>query len=199
MCESEFDNRQDPEGPVPSLVNDDVSAPVKARLKWFNKTKGFGFLIPDGSPEEDAFIHITTLFEAGCEKIGEGAEFICQVVQGQKGLTVKSIVEILSDGDLSRPIELSDNPAPDKNRSGNSSDSDTNSHDLQEIDGEVKWYRPEKGFGFVIPSDGKKDVFLHRKCLDEKGLDTIDSGRKLTMQVRNAPKGREVVKFDFRD
>ena len=52
--------------------NEPESAPVKSRLKWFNSTKGFGFVVPIEDPC-DAFIHITTLQDAGIHELGEEA------------------------------------------------------------------------------------------------------------------------------
>ena len=164
-------------------------SPVKAKLKWFNKTKGFGFVIPEGMPNINAFLHITALLEANCQSLGENAEISCVIEEGPKGHIVKEIKEILFDGD---PDTIS--PLNDGRSSGDFSDSET-----FEMNGEIKWYKPEKGFGFVVPDDGQKDIFLHKKCLDKLGLESIESGRKVHMIVRQVPKGREVVSFEFMD
>lgn len=162
-------------------------SPVKAKLKWFNRSKGFGFVIPDNNPDLDAFLHITALLNANCQQIGNNAELSCLIEEGPKGHIVTEIVEVISNGD------------PDTLAPLDGAGDGHNSHGSQtlEMNGEIKWYRPEKGFGFVIPEDGQKDAFLHKKCLEKHGLDSVESGRKVRMIVREVPKGREVVSFDF--
>jgi len=198
MKESAVNNNEFPYGALNSAEGPDT--PVKATLKWFNKTKGFGFVIPDdyshfNEDAGDAFIHITALFEAKCEHLGEGATFMCVIDEGPKGLIVRKITEILSKGDPGSGTNL-DHPASRFDRDKGFRE---NSDETLELKGKVKWYRPEKGFGFIIPEDGEKDVFIHRQCLKEQGLDRLDPGQPVKMLVRSAPKGREVVSFKFRD
>ena len=63
--------------------------------------------------------------------------------------------------------------------------------------GAVKWYKPDKGFGFVVPDDGKKDIFIHKTCLERHGIEHLPEGQRVTMTVRNVPKGREVIDFNL--
>ncbi len=75
---------------------------IKARLKWFNVTKGFGFVSPvDGSA--DAFLHVSVLNRVGMQQMNEGAEMMCEIGQGQKGPQVMRISEVLSEGQPSAP------------------------------------------------------------------------------------------------
>jgi len=68
---------------------------------------------------------------------------------------------------------------------------------LSQLAGTVKLYNAEKGFGFVMADDGQKDVFLHKSCLDHHGLQTLEPGERIVMNVRITPKGRAVVAFVF--
>lgn len=171
-------------------VTESIEKPIHTTLKWFNKSKGFGFVVPVDNKSKDAFIHITTLFDAKCEHLGDDAEFMCVIDEGPKGLIVKEITEVISEGNpntgvrIKEPDNLSQKPE---------------SGETYKLDGEVKWYRPEKGFGFIIPADGDKDVFIHKKCLEQNGMESLNPGQKITMQVRAAPKGREVVSFEVND
>lgn len=49
--------------------------------------------------------------------------------------------------------------------------------------GTVKWFNPGKGFGFIAPSDGSKDVFVHISAVDRSGLGTLTEGQKISFDV----------------
>jgi len=61
------------------------------------------------------------------------------------------------------------------------------------IDGTVKWFNAEKGFGFVELADGSGDVFLHIAVLEIAGHESVDPGAKLRVQVGVGQKGRQVT------
>jgi len=48
--------------------------------------------------------------------------------------------------------------------------------------GTVKWFNSEKGYGFIQPSDGSKDVFVHISALEQAGMRTLNEGDKLTYE-----------------
>jgi CspA family cold shock protein len=52
-----------------------------------------------------------------------------------------------------------------------------------EVEGTVKWFSPEKGFGFVVCEDGGKDVFVHISVVERAGLRGLDEGQRLAMKV----------------
>ena len=49
--------------------------------------------------------------------------------------------------------------------------------------GTVKWFNPDKGFGFIQPQDGSKDVFVHITALQAAGISTLNDGQKVTYDV----------------
>ena len=51
--------------------------------------------------------------------------------------------------------------------------------------GSVKWFNAQKGFGFIQPSDGSKDVFVHISAVERAGLSNLAEGQKLTYDVVN--------------
>ncbi|MEN9894510.1 MAG: hypothetical protein RIR97_362 [Pseudomonadota bacterium] len=60
------------------------------------------------------------------------------------------------------------------------------------IDGKVKWYNGQKGFGFIERNDGGKDVFVHISALDRAGLSSLAEGQDVSFELeRDAKSGRE--------
>ena len=55
--------------------------------------------------------------------------------------------------------------------------------------GTVKWFDPIKGFGFIAPSDGSADVFVHKSALTANGLMTLTEGQTVSFDVKRGPKG----------
>jgi cold shock protein len=49
--------------------------------------------------------------------------------------------------------------------------------------GTVKWFNPKKGFGFIAPDDGSKDVFVHITAVERAGLDTLNEGQKIEFEL----------------
>jgi cold shock protein len=56
--------------------------------------------------------------------------------------------------------------------------------------GTVKWFNPTKGFGFIQPDDGNKDVFVHASSVEKAGLSSLHEGQKLNFTVEAGRDGR---------
>lgn len=57
--------------------------------------------------------------------------------------------------------------------------------------GTVKWFNPTKGFGFIAPEDGGKDVFLHISAVERANLRTIEDGQRVTFEIKSGRDGRQ--------
>lgn len=155
---------------------------TEAVVKWFSLVKGFGFVAPaDGS--SDAFMHSSVVSRAGLRDVPEGTKMLVHISDGPKGRQVSSIIQVLGVTEV--PQQSSNRPAP--------------SGPEVEMAGSVKWYKPDKGFGFVTPDDGDRDIFVHRSILLRAGLQYIDSGQRVRMKVQTASKGREAVSIELID
>jgi CspA family cold shock protein len=217
----------------------DDGAQAKALVKWFNVTKGFGFVAPvDGTP--DAFLHISVLNKAGLQELSDGTELLCTISQGPKGPQVTRIVEVLGGAPVSTRAPVADrygdrgsDRGSDRggyggggDRYGDSyggggdrygdrggyggggyggggygggdryADSDygaSSGGPEVEMSGTVKWFKPDKGFGFVTADDASKDVFVHKSVLRRCGLMQLEAGQRVQMRVQDASKGREAT------
>lgn len=170
------------------------SAPeLRATVKWFNSEKGFGFVeLADGSG--DVFLHANTLQASGHQTVGPGMTLSVRVGQGQKGRQVDQVLTV----DESTAEQPRARTAP----SGGGFDSGPRPPrgprpqvDLSsgvEMSGVVKWYNPDKGFGFITPKDGGKDVFVHATVLERAGLSPLAENQSVRMTVVQGAKGAEV-------
>ena len=151
---------------------------VEGKVKWFNASKGFGFVTPsDGS--QDAFLPMAILRRAGYEEAREGASIICEVSAGAKGPLVTTILNV-------------DNSTAVAPQSGGAGGMDRRSpRPSQTLEGAVKWFEPDKGYGFISPDGGGKDVFIHVTALRRSGVTALGPGQRVRVEVVDGKKGLE--------
>ena len=148
---------------------------VDATVKWFNASKGFGFVtLSDGT--QDAFLPMATLRRAGYEDVREGALITCEVSAGAKGPLVTNVLNI----DTSTVVQPQSGGADRYPQRPSIS-----------VEGAVKWFEPEKGYGFISPDGGGKDVFIHITALRRSGVNTLGPGQRVRVDVVDGKKGLE--------
>jgi CspA family cold shock protein len=151
---------------------------VEAKIKWFNAAKGFGFVtMSDGSP--DAFLPMAALRRAGFEDAREGASISCEVGDGAKGPLVVSVLNIDNSTAATAGGGAAGRPA---------------ARPAQTVEGVVKWFEPDKGYGFISPDGGGKDVFIHVTALRRSGVDALGPGQRVRVDVVDGRKGYEADK-----
>jgi cold shock protein len=57
-------------------------------------------------------------------------------------------------------------------------------------EGTVKWFNPQKGFGFIQPDDGSKDVFVHISAVERAGLTRLNEGQKVSFNIERGQNGK---------
>jgi CspA family cold shock protein len=173
------------------MMSMDDGATIRATVKWFNTAKGFGFVTPvDGSPE--AFLHLSALRQAGFDSVGEGAGLLVEIGQSPKGRQVTRVLEV--DMSLARA------PAPRPRAVGGPSAAPTVPVSLENtevVDCVGKLFSALKGYGFVSPHTGGKDVFLHITILRNAGLSGLTPGQAVRMHIVSARKGPEAVAIEL--
>lgn len=59
--------------------------------------------------------------------------------------------------------------------------------------GTVKWFSDEKGYGFITPDDGGKDLFVHHQSIQSNGFRTLSEGSQVSYEAEQGPKGPAAV------
>jgi CspA family cold shock protein len=128
-------------------------------VKWFNPEKGFGFVeFTDGWGE--AFLHISAVERAGHTALEPGTTLVVRTGQGQRRPQVAEITSVdagTAEPEIPRSVRSASSGEP--RFSGSSSRGQGRSLALfrtHEGRGTVKWYNPEKDFGFVSPDEGAR-------------------------------------------
>jgi CspA family cold shock protein len=155
---------------------------VDAKVKWFNASKGFGFVAPDDG-SQDAFLPMAVLRRAGYDDVREGASITCEVAAGAKGPLVTSVLNV----DNSTAALSSPGGAGGTDRRG--------PRPATTIEGAVKWFEAEKGYGFIAPDGGGKDVFIHITALRRSGVTALDPGQRVKVEVVEGKKGLEAERI----
>ncbi len=174
---------------------------VTATVKWYNPTKGFGFVTPsDGSP--DAFLHVSVVGAAGMESLPEGATIVCDLTQGQKGPQVATIHSV----DSSTAVPAGRRPMGGGGMGGGMGGGGMGggfrrpsgpAMGGETVEGRVKFFNSEKGFGFVTPDNGGKDVFVHKRALARAGLYDLQPEQRVRLTVSQGMKGPEAQSIEL--
>jgi cold shock protein len=163
------------------------TAPVSlsGRVKWFDVTRGFGFVETDGG---DVLVHFSLLREHDRRSLPEGATVAVDAVRGARGLQAVAVTAI----DLTTSI----GPDPDKVQRERRSRNDPLDLIDQAGDPEpvfIKWFNRLKGYGFVIREGGTQDIFIHMETLRRGGLLEVVPNQRLHARIAPGEKGPLVV------
>ena len=155
--------------------------PVSGVVKWFSPEKGFGFVeLSDGSG--DAFLHGNVLAQSGINTVQPGETLEVQVGPGHKGPHVTEVLSV----DSSTAV-------PTASRRSNAQTATLDGPSVEET-GTVKWFNAEKGYGFIAPNSGGKDVFVHISALDRSGIAALSEGQTVVVDIVEGRKGPEAAK-----
>jgi cold shock protein len=162
-----------------------VSGPAtRATVKWFSPEKGFGFVVL-GNGSGEAFLHASVVEQSGRDGVvlKPGVRLQVTVGHGQKSLQVTQIID-LNESTAARATPRRGAPLALRRAA---------SDRTRRMTGTVKWYSPERGFGFVAVDSGGREVFVHATALQRSRIAMLSEGERVTLEVAEGRKGLEAV------
>lgn len=149
---------------------------ISGVIKWFDVSKGFGFIVPDnGMP--DVLLHVTCLRRDGFHTAYEGARIVCEASARPRGLQAFRILSM----DESTAVHPSQMPLPRTHVTV------TPTSGLERAI--VKWFNRLRGFGFLTRGDGTEDIFVHMETLRRYGMTELRPGQTVLVRFGPGPKG----------
>lgn len=148
---------------------------VSGSIKWFDPSKGYGFIVPDGDLSE-ILVHVSCLRRDGFQTASEGARVVCDVVNSSRGLQAVRIHEI-DDSPAIHPSQLQPR---------------THVAVIPESDWEratVKWFNRHQGFGFLSRGSQMPDIFVHADTLRRCGFIELRPDQMVLVRYGRGPNG----------
>jgi CspA family cold shock protein len=174
-------------------------ASAKGKVKWFNPTKGYGFITLDNGG--DAFCHASALQAAGHSEVQPGTTVVCDLSDSPRGMQVVAVHSV----DTTTAEAPTRGPRRDGGFGGGFGGGGGFHRDGGRdsgpsgpmVEGKVKFFNDQKGFGFVMPDSGSGDIYLHASALRRSGVQAVEPDQRIRYSTRQGNKGVEVDRVEI--
>ncbi|MBV9932271.1 MAG: CspA family cold shock protein [Alphaproteobacteria bacterium] len=168
---------------------------VTGTMKWFDATRGFGFLV-SGDVDGDVLVHFSVLKEHDRRSLPEGAVVECLVAHQERGLQARKVLSIdLSSAVVAAPARA---PAAPKGERVDPAALLDAAGAFEPV--RVKWFNRLKGYGFVVREgdDDDQDIFVHMETVRRGGLSDLIPDEPLRARIAQGRKGPLAVEIEPR-
>ncbi len=150
-------------------------------VKWFNETKGFGFIAPEDGGG-DVFVHISAVERSGLLGLNEGDTVSFEIEQDRRsGKASATNIKVLAAG---APAPRGGGGGGGAGRSYGGGAPSGGGGGGPAGSGTVKWFNSTKGFGFIQPDGGGPDVFVHISAVERAGLRGLNEGQRVSYELQ---------------
>ena len=176
--------------PPPETDVESEMAPVVGRVKWFDATRGFGFLVSEGI-DGDILIHFSVLREHGRRSLPEGAVVECVPMKLDRGLQAKKVISI----DVGPAVAAQPRPQRSTSKDVDRKALTDSAGEFEPV--EVKWFNRVKGYGFVnrVGDPDSLDVFVHMETVRNSEIADLQPGQRLVARIAEGKKGLTAVEL----
>ncbi len=161
------------------------------RVKWFDATRGFGFLISDDC-DGDILIHFSVLKEHGRRSLPEGATIECIAAHQDRGFQARKILTI----DLSTALPMPARPVQGLGERADRKALADNAGEYEPV--EVKWFNRVKGYGFlnrIGQAEEDEDIFVHMETVRQSQIADLQPGQRIEARIAEGRKGLTAVEL----
>ncbi|HKX88725.1 MAG TPA: cold-shock protein, partial [Sphingopyxis sp.] len=153
-------------------------------VKFFNASKGFGFVARDDGGE-DVFVHISAVEQAGLQGLASGQPLGFTLVERNGKV---SAIDLKIEGEPLPIEEFAPRQRDDRGAPGGA-------RGRRQLTGErtsgtVKFFNTTKGFGFIARDDGQADAFVHISAVQRAGMAGLDEGDRVAFDIEVDDRGK---------